>query len=49
MGLHSGWPAPSLPKLLSDEFPYDVTNEEASYITIIGYVGNLCGGLVGDP
>jgi sugar porter (SP) family MFS transporter len=47
MGLHSGWPAPSLPKLLSDEFPYDVTNEEASYITIIGYVGNLCGGLVG--
>jgi sugar porter (SP) family MFS transporter len=47
VGFHSGWPAPSLPKLLSDEYPNDVTNEEASYITIIGYVGNICGGFIG--
>ncbi|KAH0809886.1 hypothetical protein GEV33_012903 [Tenebrio molitor] len=43
----ASWPAPSLPKLLSDEYPNDVTNEEASYITIIGYVGNICGGFIG--
>ncbi|XP_063926781.1 facilitated trehalose transporter Tret1-2 homolog [Zophobas morio] len=46
-GLHTGWPAPSLPKLLSDEYPYDISNDEASYVTIIGHLGNLCGGLLG--
>ncbi|KAJ3651074.1 hypothetical protein Zmor_017135 [Zophobas morio] len=47
-GLHTGWPAPSLPKLLSDEYPFDVTNEEASYITIIGSLGNFFGSFVGN-
>ena len=47
-GLHTGWPAPSLPKLLSNEYPFDVTNEEASYIVIIGSLGNFFGSFVGN-
>jgi sugar porter (SP) family MFS transporter len=48
MGLHTGWPGPSLPKILSDEFPYDVSNEAGSYITIVGNLGTVFGGLIGS-
>jgi MFS family permease len=48
MGLHTGWPGPSLPKIFSDEFPYDVSNEAGSYITIIGNLGTIFGGLMGS-
>ncbi|KAJ3616917.1 hypothetical protein MTP99_005572, partial [Tenebrio molitor] len=48
MGLHTGWPGPSLPKILSDEFPYDVSNEAGSYITIVGNLGTVFGGLMGS-
>lgn len=35
-GVHFGWPSPSLPKLMSSEYVFNITSEEASYITIIG-------------
>ncbi|XP_015836566.1 facilitated trehalose transporter Tret1-like [Tribolium castaneum] len=47
-GVHTGWPAPSLPQLLSEAYPHKVTNDEASYITIIGHLGNICGGFLGN-
>ncbi|KAJ3651073.1 hypothetical protein Zmor_017134 [Zophobas morio] len=47
-GFHTGWPAPSLPKLLSDEYPFDVSNEEASYVTIVGSCGTFFGSFVGN-
>ncbi|KAJ3651079.1 hypothetical protein Zmor_017140 [Zophobas morio] len=46
-GLHVGWPAPSLPQLFSDEYPFDVSAEEGSYITIIGSLGAFFGSFVG--
>lgn len=42
-GIHQGWGGPSLIKILSDEYPIPVTEEEASYITIIGPVGHVIG------
>ncbi|CAG9762037.1 unnamed protein product [Ceutorhynchus assimilis] len=45
-GIHQGWAGPSLVKLLSDEYPIPVTEEEASYITIIGPVGHVIGGFL---
>ncbi|XP_019881405.2 facilitated trehalose transporter Tret1-like isoform X2 [Aethina tumida] len=47
-GCHGGWPGPSLRKILSDEYPFDVTSEEASYIAIIGPVGDVIGGVLGS-
>ncbi|KAJ3651078.1 hypothetical protein Zmor_017139 [Zophobas morio] len=47
-GLHVGWPAPSLPQLFSDEYPFDVSAEEGSYITIIGNLGAFFGSFVGN-
>ncbi|KAJ3651080.1 hypothetical protein Zmor_017141 [Zophobas morio] len=47
-GLHVGWPAPSLPQLFSDEFPFDVSAEEGSYITIIGNLGAFFGSFIGN-
>lgn len=35
-GIHFGWPSPSIPKILSEEYVFSVSSEEASYITIIG-------------
>lgn len=35
-GVHFGWPSPSLPKLMSHEYVFNISPEEASYITIIG-------------
>lgn len=42
-GLHFGWPSPSIPKILSDEYALNITGEEASYITIIGPAGDIIG------
>ncbi|XP_063926779.1 facilitated trehalose transporter Tret1-like [Zophobas morio] len=47
-GLHVGWPAASLPQLLSDEYPFDVSAEEGSYITIIGNLGAFFGSFIGN-
>ncbi|KAJ8982610.1 hypothetical protein NQ317_005082 [Molorchus minor] len=45
-GIHFGWPSPSVPKILSEEYVFNVTVEEASYITIIGPVGDLFGSII---
>ncbi|RZC32123.1 facilitated trehalose transporter Tret1-like [Asbolus verrucosus] len=45
-GIHFGWPSPSLPRIFSDEYPFNVTAEEASYITIIGPVGDVAGNIL---
>ncbi|KAJ3651077.1 hypothetical protein Zmor_017138 [Zophobas morio] len=47
-GLHVGWSAPSLPQLFSDEYPFDVSAEEGSYITIIGNLGAFFGSFIGN-
>jgi MFS family permease len=44
-GIHMGWPSPSLPRLFSEEYPFEVTAEAASYITIIGAVGDIFGNI----
>lgn len=46
-GIHIGWASPSLRKILSDEYPFEVTEEEASYIAIIGFAGDIIGGVCG--
>ncbi|VEN63134.1 unnamed protein product [Callosobruchus maculatus] len=45
-GINYGWPLPSLKRLMSDEFPLEVTEEDASYITIANNLGNLLGGVL---
>lgn len=45
-GIYQGWGGPSLIKILSDDYPISVTEEEASYITIIGPVGHVTGGFL---
>nr|CAI5862708.1 unnamed protein product [Callosobruchus analis] len=45
-GINYGWPLPSLKRLMSDEFPLEVTEEDASYVTIANNVGNLLGGVL---
>nr|CAH7712265.1 unnamed protein product [Callosobruchus chinensis] len=45
-GINYGWPLPSLKRLMSDEFPLEVTEEDASYVTITNNVGNLIGGIL---
>ncbi|XP_063926335.1 facilitated trehalose transporter Tret1-2 homolog [Zophobas morio] len=47
-GLHLGWSAPSLPQLFSDEYPFDVSAEEGSYIIIIGNLGAFFGSFIGN-
>lgn len=42
-GIHYAWPSPSVPILLSDEYPFDITKEDASYITLISFAGNILG------
>jgi hypothetical protein len=44
-GIHMGWPSPSLPRLFSEEYPFEVSAEAASYITIIGAVGDIFGNI----
>ncbi|CAG9762036.1 unnamed protein product [Ceutorhynchus assimilis] len=40
-GIYQGWPSPSLVKILSNEYPIEVTEEEASYIAVIGSIGHV--------
>lgn len=43
MGLHFAWPSPSLPIMLSEDFPLKITQQEASYIAVIAPLGNIIG------
>lgn len=47
-GIHFGWPSPSVPELLSPDYPFDISKEDASYITLTANVGNVIGSLVGS-
>ncbi|KAJ8916558.1 hypothetical protein NQ315_000201 [Exocentrus adspersus] len=47
-GIHLGWPGPSLRKILSPEYPHDVTSDEASYVAIISCIGHVIGGFSGS-
>ncbi|XP_044767024.1 facilitated trehalose transporter Tret1-like [Coccinella septempunctata] len=42
-GVHTGWTSPSIAKLQSQEYPFEVSNEEASYIAILGPFGDIVG------
>ncbi|XP_030761303.1 facilitated trehalose transporter Tret1-like isoform X2 [Sitophilus oryzae] len=43
-GIYQGWPGPALVKILSDEYPISVDQEEASIVATIGTVGHVIGG-----
>lgn len=45
-GIYQGWGSPSLVKILSDEYPIEITEDEASYITIIGALGHVTAGFL---
>ncbi|CAG9859143.1 unnamed protein product [Phyllotreta striolata] len=45
-GIHFGWPSPSVPKILSSEYKFNITSSEASYITIIGPFGDIFGSIL---
>ncbi|XP_076273063.1 facilitated trehalose transporter Tret1-like [Rhynchophorus ferrugineus] len=45
-GLYQGWSGASLVKILSDEYPIPVNQEEASYIATIGTLGHVVGGFL---
>lgn len=40
-GLHFGWPSPAIPKLLNQELEFQVTEDDASYIVMIGPLGYI--------
>lgn len=42
-GTHFAWTSPSIPILISEDFHINITKEEASYIPVIGPVGNIIG------
>lgn len=44
--MHYGWPSPSLPKLLAEDFDFPVSNEEGSSIAILSLVGGIVGSLL---
>ncbi|XP_030761301.1 facilitated trehalose transporter Tret1-like [Sitophilus oryzae] len=46
VGAYQGWTSPSLIKILSDEYPLDVNQEEASIVATIGSVGHIMGGFL---
>lgn len=46
-GMHYGWPSPSLPKLVGDEFNFSVTNDEGSSIAILSLAGDIVGSIIG--
>lgn len=43
-GISIAWPSPSIPQLIADDYHFNITREEASYIAIITALGNVCGG-----
>ncbi|XP_045467192.1 facilitated trehalose transporter Tret1-like [Harmonia axyridis] len=43
LGVHQGWTSPSIPKLQSPEYPFEISNEEASYITMFASLGDIFG------
>lgn len=45
--MHYGWPSPSLPKLLGDEYHFTVSNEEGSSIAILSLLGDVFGAFIG--
>jgi MFS family permease len=45
-GIHYGWPTPSLPRLLSNDHPLNMTSDEASYITTVASIGDIIGSIV---
>ncbi|KAL3271131.1 hypothetical protein HHI36_021628 [Cryptolaemus montrouzieri] len=46
VGAHTGWTSPFIPKLQSDDYPFEVTNEAASYIAIAGPIGDIFGEII---
>lgn len=42
-GVHIGWTSPSLAKLQSEDYPFEISNEEASYMAILGPLGDIVG------
>ncbi|XP_018565824.1 facilitated trehalose transporter Tret1-like [Anoplophora glabripennis] len=47
-GIHYGWTGPSLRKILTPEYPHEVTPDEASYIAIVSCAGHVIGGFSGS-
>lgn len=47
-GGYQGWTAPSLVKLLSDEYPIPISQEDASIVATIGCLGHVIGGFLGS-
>lgn len=46
-GIHLGWTSPSLRKILSEDYPLQVSEEEGSFIAIISFLGDIIGGIYG--
>lgn len=42
-GVHFGWPSSAIPQLLSDEYPFDITREDASYIILLSSLSHMLG------
>lgn len=47
-GVHYGWTGPSLRKILSPEYPHEVSSDEASYIAVVSCIGHVIGGFSGS-
>ncbi|KAK9876086.1 hypothetical protein WA026_011194 [Henosepilachna vigintioctopunctata] len=46
-GIHAGWTSPYIPKLLnSEDYPFKISNEAASYIAIFGPIGDVFGAVL---
>ncbi|KAK9886739.1 hypothetical protein WA026_018394 [Henosepilachna vigintioctopunctata] len=44
VGVHTGWTSPYIPKLVkSEDYPFDISDEAASYIAIFGPIGDVFG------
>ncbi|CAH1118549.1 unnamed protein product [Phaedon cochleariae] len=42
-GITYAWIIPSLPRLLTDEYPFEITRDEASYVAIVSSLGFIAG------
>lgn len=45
--MHYSWSSPSFPKLLAEDYPLNITSDEASYVTIIFPIGDIFGAPIG--